>query len=264
MIVDKELAPWVRRIYARYLAGWGYKAIASELEANGVSAPAGGELWDQATVRWILMNPVYAGLIQVGDELIEATHEAIIDRETWEKALALQKAKASTHKRGRPSAGKHLFRKGFLKCGICGEAMGPLTYRHRSTPKSQVYRCCGRARRPHTCEMSTIARGDIDDAVYAYFRQLDFDVEATREQLTSAMAQRLAEAQDVLDRAQQEAQAAQQRLERIKRDYLSGQLSAAEWRELKAELEPKAAVAASGGRAPPRTAQRGRKRERPL
>jgi DNA repair exonuclease SbcCD ATPase subunit len=189
------------------------------------------------------MNPVYAGLIRVGDELIEATHEAIIDRETWEEAVALQKAKASTHKRGRPSAGGHLFRKGFLRCGICGAAMGPLTYHHRATPKSEVYRCCGRARYPHTCEMSTVARGDIDNAVYAYFRQLDLDVEATREQLTSAMAQRLAKAQDVLDRAEQEAQAAQERLERIKRDYLSGQLNAAEWRELKAGLEPEASKA---------------------
>jgi anti-sigma factor RsiW len=43
--------------------------------------------------------------------------------------------------------------------------------------------------------------------------------------------------------AKQEAQAARERLERVKRDYVSGELSAPEWRELKAELEPEVAAA---------------------
>ena len=67
---------------------------------------------------------------------------------------------------------------------------------------------------------------------------MGLDTEATREQLVVAREQELAEARDVLASAEQEAQTARERLERIKRDYVSEQLSAAEWQELKAVLEP--------------------------
>jgi site-specific DNA recombinase len=138
LVIDEERAPWVRYIFDRYLAGRSYVEIAEELEAQGAPPPKGGSLWAHFTIRKILFNPVYTGLIRGGGELIEGIHEAIIDRETWAKTAALLKAKARTYKRGRPSAGKHLFRKGFLKCGICGEDMGPLTYRDRPHPTDQI------------------------------------------------------------------------------------------------------------------------------
>ena len=107
--------------------------------------------WNPVTVRQILMNPVYAGLLRDGEKLIKATHEAIIDRETWEKVQTLQKAKARTHKRGRPSAGKHLFRGGFLKCGICGGSIGPRTHNYKGGVYER-YSCFAR-RNPSACTM---------------------------------------------------------------------------------------------------------------
>ncbi len=172
-----------------------------------------------------------------------ASHEPIIDRETWEKTVALREAKARTHKRGRPTAGKHLFRKGFLKCGKCGEDMSPLTYRDRPHPTDQIYRCLGRKRHSHTCDMSAVHRSDVDSAVYSYFKELGLDAEATRAQLVAARKRSLAEARDVLRSAQEETQTARERLERIKRDYLSGQLRAFEWRKLREELEPELVAA---------------------
>jgi site-specific DNA recombinase len=156
LVIDEERALWVRRIFDLYLDGWGYAAIARQLDAEGAPPPKGGGLWCHYTVRKILFNPVYAGFIRSGGELYEGIHEAIVDQETWDKAVALREAKARTHKRGRPSAGKHLFRKGFLKCGICGEPMSPLTYRERPHPTDQIYRCLGRKRHSHTCDMSAI------------------------------------------------------------------------------------------------------------
>jgi chromosome segregation ATPase len=91
--------------------------------------------------------------------------------------------------------------------------------------------------------MSAVYRSDIDGAVYAYFRDLGLDVEATREQLVAARERELAEARDVLASAEQEAQTAARRLERVKRDYVSEELTAAEWRELSAELEPELSAA---------------------
>jgi site-specific DNA recombinase len=243
LVIDEERAPWVRYIFDRYLAGRSYVEIAKELEAKGAPPPKGGSLWAHFTIRKILLNPLYAGLIRGGGELVKGIHEAIIDRETWEKTAALLKAKARTYRRGRPSAGKHLFRKGFLKCGICGEDMGPLTYRDRPHPTDQIYRCHGRKHHSHTCDMNNIYRSDVDSAVYAYFRDLGLDAEATREQLVAARELALAEARHVLERAEEKTQTAAERLERVKGDYISEQLTAAEWRELRAELEPGLATA---------------------
>ena len=243
LLIDEERAPWVRYIFDRYLAGRSYVEIAEELEAQGAPPPKGGSLWAHFTIRKILLNPLYAGFIRGGGELVKGIHEAIIDRETWEKTGALLKAKARTYKRGRPSAGKHLFRRGFLKCGICGEDMGPLTYRDRPHPTDQIYRCHGRKRHSHTCGMNNIYRSDVDGAVYSYFKDLGLDAEATREQLVAARELALAEARHALEDAEQETGAARARLERVKRDYISEQLSASEWRELKAELEPELSAA---------------------
>jgi hypothetical protein len=66
-----------------------------------------------------------------------------------------------------------------------GEPMSPLTYRERPHPTDQIYRCLGRKRHSHTCDMSAVYRSDIDAAVYAYFRDLGGDAEATREQLAT-------------------------------------------------------------------------------
>ena len=238
LAIDEERAPWVRHIFDRYLTGWGYAAIARELEAKGVPSANRASLWPHFTIRKILFNPVYTGLIRGRDELIEAVHEPIIDRETWAKTVALREAKARTHKRGRQPVGKHLFRKGFLKCGTCGEDMSPLTYRERPHPTDQIYRCLGRKRHSHTCDMSAIYRSDVDSAVYAYFKDIGLDAEATREQLILARERELAEARDGLASAEEETHAAAERLERVKRDYISEELTAAEWRELREELEP--------------------------
>ena len=60
------------------------------------------------------MNPVHAGLIRDGEELSRhPTRRSSTAR--LGKTLALREAKARTHKRGRPSAGKHLFRKGLFE-----------------------------------------------------------------------------------------------------------------------------------------------------
>jgi hypothetical protein len=74
--------------------------------------------------------------------------------------------------------------------------------------------------------------------VYAYFRDLGGDAEATRAQLATARELELFMARELLRSAEEGVGAAKGRIERVERDYLSGELSAAEWQELRTELEP--------------------------
>jgi predicted RNA-binding Zn-ribbon protein involved in translation (DUF1610 family) len=115
--------------------------------------------------------------------------------------------------------GKHLFRKGFLRCGECGEAMVPRTARNRSGTLNECYLCLGRRQDPTSCSMPQTRRAEVDTAVYRYFEQVGLDLEATREQLTVAVERKRAEVQALCDAAECEAQQAAERLARAKRDY---------------------------------------------
>ena len=191
----------------------------------------------------ILASPLYAGWIRDGaDGVLEGNHEPIIERGDWEKVAALREAKARTHGRGRPVAGRHIFRKGFLRCGICGGSMIPRTVPNRASPPRETYECYGHWRDVETCSMMPVQRAEVDSAVLAYFEQVGLP-SATRDQLRSALNQKLDEARALLTGEERDAASADQRLARVKRDYTNGDLTAPEWRDLRAELEPEAAAA---------------------
>jgi len=65
-IVNEHEANIIRRIYVEYLANRGLKAIAHQLNAEGVPAPAAGRRgsgsWAPSAVRTILLNPRYRGV----------------------------------------------------------------------------------------------------------------------------------------------------------------------------------------------------------
>jgi hypothetical protein len=113
----------------------------------------------------------------------------------------------------------------------------------RTRPESgyEFYECNGR--KLHDCRTGAIRRSDIDSGVLAHFERTALDLEATREQVLAAMDRKAAEARSLLASAEREAQAATARLAKVKRDYTHGELTATEWQELRAELEPEAMAA---------------------
>lgn len=219
----------VRRIFAEYIAGTAQLAITRNLRADGVPTARGGE-WHQGTVRAILANPVYAGFI--GDQ--RGVHEPIVDEDTWAKAEALRAASARVG-RGRHSAGRHLFRKGMLRCE-CGAAMVPRTSPNRASEPTEVYLCYGRKQDPASCSMGPVRRELIDNAVYGYFERVGLDVEATRRQLGDERNRKLTELQSLRDQAEREAKAAESALERVRRDYQRGVIEAEDWAEQRPQL----------------------------
>jgi DNA invertase Pin-like site-specific DNA recombinase len=245
IIPDPDKAPVVVRIYDEYLSGKTQQEIIKRLNAEGIPATHGGR-WHSSTLRALLQNPVYAGFVRDGDELIEGAFEAIIPRERWDEAQRLREAKGNTYKRGRVPRGQHLFRKAFLRCA-CGAPIVPRTEQNNDGSLREIYVCCSGREQFEGCGLPQQRRAPIDRAVYAYFEQVGLDIEATRDQLATAVEHRAAEVSALLATAEREAASAAARVARVKDDYLAGDLTASEWRELRAELEP-AAEAAEGAR----------------
>lgn len=235
VIVETE-AEIVRRIFADAIAGKSQLGTARDLTRDGIPTVRGGR-WQNCSVAAILRNPVYKGVVTHRGEEFPGVHEPIVDAETWAKAEAIRTSRRRTYGRGRPPAGGHLFRKGMLRCGECGEAMAPRTNPNRTGEPTETYRCLGRHHDKDSCSMKPVRRESIDDAVYRYFEQVALDVDATRQAITEARDRKLAEARALRRDAEVEAQRAEGRLARVRRDYSDGAITAAEWRGFRDELE---------------------------
>jgi site-specific DNA recombinase len=232
VIVPAE-AEIVRRIFREYVAGRSMTAIAQDLHRDHVKTKKGAT-WRQAQISGIIRNPVYIGKVKNKEDLFDGVHDPIIDVELWDRTQ--QQIAAMPKKRGRlPKTDIYLFGRGFLRCAVCGDAMSP-----RTKGKYESYVCNGRI---HGCKTGAIRRQDIDEGVLAHFEQTALDVDGTREQIVAAMNQKVAEAKALLTAADREAQKAAARLAKVKRDYTHGDLTAAEWRELRDELGPEADAA---------------------
>jgi DNA invertase Pin-like site-specific DNA recombinase len=238
--IESERAVVVR-LFDEFLAGKSDSAIMRGLIADEIPTAAGGR-WHQATVRDILINPLYAGLLRTKDGVIQGTHDACIDLETFEKAQELRAARGQVAKgRGRPAAGVHLFRKGMLRCGCgCEGSMVPRTQKRRKDrpggPPAETYYSYERLRDASLCSMGPVQRAEIDSAVYSYFEQVALDVDATREQLAEARDHKLAEVRALAEQAEVEKRRSEERLARVRRDYADGKLPAEDWTEFRTEL----------------------------
>lgn len=192
--------PVVARIYAEFVAGKSQRQITRDLIADGIPALRGK--WHQGTVSRILANPIYCGRVRFNGDVYPGDSEAIeaiVSEETWDQAARLRDALARTKGggRGRPSSGSHLFVRGSLRCGGCGEAMVPRTIRARSENGRayEAYFCYGRVRGgSNACDQTPAKREEVDSAVFDYFRSVALDVEETREHLTRERDRALVEA----------------------------------------------------------------------
>jgi DNA invertase Pin-like site-specific DNA recombinase len=237
VVLERE-AELVRRIFREFISGQSFTAIARNLQRDGVPTRNGG-IWRQSTVAGILRNRVYVGEVTCKGETFAGNHDPIIDTETFEKAQQLLAARPSKG-RGRPPAGRHLFRSGMLRCGFCGEAMAPRS----DGPGEGWYYCNGRGKLgKEFCATPHIRRVDVDSSVFAYFEKVGLDVEATRAQVASARDSRLAEVRSLIQTATRAEREASEALVRVKRDYTRGAISAEDWSELRPDLESESAGA---------------------
>jgi DNA invertase Pin-like site-specific DNA recombinase len=229
--VESEQAV-IRRIDAEFLGGKTLTAISRGLHADGVRT-AQGKIWRPSTVRAILESPLYAGRVRSkGAEFPADIDRCRSDRD--HQRIQEMLANPATVRRGRLPNGNFLFRRGMLRCGQCGHGMTSRTDRRWDL---EHYLCAGRmAQGVEFCDMPSIRRADVDSAVFRYFEQVGLDLEATRAAIAEARDRKLAEVQALRAAAELEAQRAEERLRRVRRDYADGKLDADDWRDFKMDL----------------------------
>lgn len=199
LLVDPEAAETIRLIYRLFLYGKGMIAIAKTLNRMGIPNPStykrskglnykhpayreNDGLWCDATVRRILKNEMLTGVmvqgvnrtisykVQVSKPVDRAdwvkvpdTHEAIIDRATFDAVQGLLKRDTRTP----PQKEEVGLFAGFLKCADCGKAMNKKLI---SQPNRDYhYFVCSTFKKSdrNACTKHTIRSDKLEQAVLA-------------------------------------------------------------------------------------------------
>lgn len=198
-VVEPEAAEVVRRIYRMALEGYGLAETAAQLAADGVVNPTyywrsrgtsrGGSKstveptkWGHTTVKKILTLQEYCGDVinfksysksykmkkrienpEENRAIFLNVHEAIIDRQTWEKVQALQKG--TRRKKPTVTQEPSVF-SGLLKCPECG---GNLNF-HFSQNNHDIkfFSCQNHNSGYHKCSKTHYIRLDFLEQVVLY------------------------------------------------------------------------------------------------
>lgn len=200
IIIDEEVAPIVRRIFALALSGMSCRNIAALLNQEGVPTPATYAglpvarpgpytgLWSSERISDMLQNETYIGNMVQGRSVkisykskkclkqdpanwvvVEGTHEPLVDRETFQKVRMLVNSRKHTRSRT-----YNFLLKGLIFCHECGY---PLAVLNRKNAKGEdvlyfVCRTYQRFTKAGVCTCHSIKEKTVTDAVIAKVREV--------------------------------------------------------------------------------------------
>ena len=200
IVIDEEVAPIVRRIFALALSGMSCRNIASLLNQEGVPTPATYAglpvarpgpytgLWSSERISDMLQNETYIGNMVQGRSVkisykskkclkqdpanwvvVEGTHDPLVDRETFQKVRMLVNSRKHTRSRT-----YDFLLKGLIFCHECGYPMAVIN-RKNARGEDVLYFVCRtyqRFTKAGVCSCHSIKEKTVTDAVIAKVREV--------------------------------------------------------------------------------------------
>lgn len=172
MVRDKHLYPdpetkdSVRRIFELFASQGKMKETIRSLNAEGIMRfPKKGVKWQTHTLYVCLRSPVYVGRIPYREESYPGQHEALVDKELWDKVQALLAERARKEKLRRQMSDALLT--GIIRCGTCGSMMSYSWTRKTSTGAKYGYYYDNRdsKRGESTCPVKRVPEGPIETVI---------------------------------------------------------------------------------------------------
>ncbi len=217
LLVDTEAAPIIKKIFLWFVSqGMSKTAIAKKLNEMGVPNPStyktriqrlkyrnpyalrSDGFWCGSMILNILTNEVYTGNMVQGRSriisykvhtqirvpeadwyIVPDTHEAIIDRGTFDKAQALHRRDTRTA----PAKRELYLFSGFLRCADCRKTM------RRKTSKNLTYYSCRTQTDKGLCSKHTLREDKLMQAVLEAIR-IQISLAGPLTDLTDAMRQK--------------------------------------------------------------------------
>ena len=200
IVIDEEVAPVVRRIFAMALNGMSCRKIAATLNEEGVPTPATycgwnmgrkgpyAGLWSSERISEMLQNETYLGNMVQGRTVkisykskkclkqdrenwvvVENTHEPLIDKETFQKVRMLVNSRKHTRSRT-----YDFLLKGLIFCHECGYPMAVLNRPPVSGEDRLLFVCrtYQRFTKAGVCSCHSIKEQVVTEAVLAKVREV--------------------------------------------------------------------------------------------
>ena len=230
IIIDPEAAEVVRQIFQWSLEGRGKQNIAAMLNDAGVPNPTRYKaergwtcnypakndfgLWNKTTIWRILHNEMYTGVMIQGRRKkvsykskvlidvpkdqwyrVEGTHEAIIDRETFDTVQQNLALRSKTDGSGEV----HLL-SGLVKCMDCGSTMSKTTNCQQGRPRVSYLRCklYADSGKSKLCTRHSIRLDKLEELVsdriryyiQTYYKLEPLDIQPSRDTQREALEQK--------------------------------------------------------------------------
>ena len=270
IVIDEEVAPVVRRIFALALSGMSCRNIATLLNQEGVPTPATYAnlpvarpgpytgLWSSERISDMLQNETYIGNMVQGRSVkisykskkclrqdpanwvvVEGTHEPLVDTETFRKVRMLVNSRKHTRSRT-----YDFLLKGLIFCHECGYPLAVLN-RKNARGEDVLYFVCRtyqRFTKAGVCTCHSIKEKTVTDAVVAKVREVcqaylnpDELFPMAREAVENARKQSGLEIE--LQTLQSKIDSLTANLDRMYTDRLSGLLPEADFQRIFGRIE---------------------------
>ena len=192
LIVDEDEATVVRQIF-HLLAdeGYGTLRVANWLNEHGIKTKRGTNLWRGTAVRALIDNPIYIGMMHMGDERSEPFDKyRIVDEDLYERCLDTvqgRSPKLGANMRYPQQTISDNLLSGFIYCAHCGSRLAyyPNVTRRKLADgtlreyERHVYRCYRRTNAKETCDGANVYKMEpVVDAVLDAVRQFFSRVKA--------------------------------------------------------------------------------------
>ena len=276
LLVDEYPASIVRRIFKMYIDGMGKIAISKQLNRERILCPSAYKklngqkytngqnindtyYWTYSTIHRMLSHEIYIGNMTQGKShrniktkakalprdqwiVVENTHDAIIDKETWESVQVLL---TKDTRQIDFNQNISMFA-GFISCGDCGRAMVKNTYKLKTGELSTSYRCGTYQRygtsfcKPHTIRHEIIEQVILEDLNEIIRRITDM------QKLVDKMDKLSPNAQNNVKNEIEKVNFSLSKISKYKKgiyeDYKEGIISLAEYKTFKEDYEQQEAV----------------------
>ena len=231
--IDEEEAGVVRLIFHKYVnEGYGPQRIANYLREIG-SRNRKGKNWHPGTIRGILHNLTYMGILRCGEARSPIIPELqIIDPVMFQRAQEISQQRSGNYEQTRNiplnTRGRSLLA-GNIFCGHCGSRLS-ITTNGKGRPRADG---TDAIRMRYVCQTKTRTHGDcdgqtgytvhlVDDPIDMLIRQLlrRLGGFSASEAVDQAYQQHISEKRAIVQRVQREAQKTEKDLQNLQNEIL--------------------------------------------
>ncbi len=277
LIVDEEAAGVVKLIFEKFVSGESILGITKDLNEMGVPNPSmykklkgfkykhpagkiNDGLWPDSSVRRILKNEMYIGNMVQGKNttisykikqcvavpkeewfVVEGTHEAIIDSETFARAQAL----FNLNTRKPPQEKELNLFAGLVRCADCRRIMNKKSNKH-PYGEYHYYRCVTKRRmKKGGCTNHTIRIDKLEEAVLVFLQKMvevaaEYDIILERINSSDKRKNKSENIRKSLETQIKEREKCTQMLTELYPDWKNGIITQEEYLSIKASIYEKA------------------------